>query len=225
MALTFPRNMPSRGAVAQRFEIFRVDYATPETGGRVQSVTAGFPLWRMTLELGEMGPADGDAWSAFVASLRGVGRTFLARDLVHAFPRAYPRGFTGVNRAGGGAFGPLGAATSWSVNGTRDVLTLGGLPANLPIVEGDMIGFAWVTAGVQRRTMARAVESVVASGAGAASVQIEPPLPTLVPGGATARLGQPEAVMRLVREETALGSEDAIGLHGGTIVGLQDLRA
>lgn len=222
MALVFPASMPAAGAERQKLDLRRVDYSTPETGGRMAGVTAGFPLWALRLTLGEMDDDDADAWRVFLASLRGSQRTFYARDLKRPYPAAYPGGFAGLDRAAGGAFPADGAATSWSLNGTRDVLTLSGLPADFALRPWDQVGFRWST---NRRALVRAVEPVTGSGAGVAAFAIEPPLPTLVPVDAVAYLASAEVVMRVVTDQTDLGDEDAAGTSGGTVTALQDLRA
>lgn len=213
MALSFPRAMPSEGAERSTFEIARVDFGTPETGGRMGSVSAGFPLWRMTLELGLMDRPAADAWRAFIASLRGSLRTFYARDLIRPYPLAHPGGLAGFD----------GAADDWSVGGTRDVLTLQ-LPSagdGLTLGLGDLVGFSW---DGDRRTAVRVVEAGVEAG-GEITVSIEPPLPTVVPSDAVASVYQAEVVMRLLPAETTVGSEDPIETQGGRIVAVQDLRA
>lgn len=219
MSLTFPLTMPSLGAETSLFEIARVDYQSPETGGRLGGITAGFPLWRLTLALGPMAQAEGDAWRAFVAALRGAQRTFLARDLLRPYPAAYRAGFAGLSRAGGGAFD--GTATSWSVSGTADALTLNGLPAGLTLAVGDLVSFSW---SPSRRALVRVIAPATASGAGVAVAVIEPALPSLVPSGAVATLAQPDVVMRLIPGETAVGDEDTVSTRGGRIVAVQDLR-
>lgn len=214
--------MPSIGAEAQRFEIQRVDAMWAETGGRTGSVGLGFPLWKMELDLGVMSQADGDAWRAFVRSLHGAARQFYARDLLRGYPKAYPGGFGGLLRAGGGAFPADGAPTTWSVNGSRDVLTLNGMPANFPIAVGDHAGFVW---GGTRRAIAASLESVVGSAGGVAVFTIEPPLPVAVPGDATVKLASADVLMRVVPRDTAIGSEDTVNTRGGRVVAIQDLRA
>lgn len=224
MALTFPRAMPSGGVASQIFDIARVDYTAPDGAGRQGAVSAGFPGWRMSLTLDDGDVDDIDEWIAFLDSLRGSMRTFLARDLTRPYPRAYPRGLASLTRYGGGSFA-AGTATSWALNSDRDLLTLNGLPVGLLIGWRDPVGFNWTTGGVARRAMARSVEAVTASATGVAVFNIEPPLPTLVPGSATATLAGVECVMRLVPNESHIGELDTLHSAGGSIVALQDLRA
>ncbi len=228
-----PLEMPTEYFSAVDFDIQRVDYGAPEASGRVGGVQAGFPLWLASWTIDVVGPNESDAIRAFKDSVRGATRRFLGRDLVRPYPSAYPGGFAGMLRAGGGAFD--GTATSWSEAITADddsQVTLNGLPAAFEMNKGDYIGFRWVAteasvAGLTWHAMVRAVEAKTASGAGVlAGITCEPPIPAVVPGGAIAYLNQPACVMALITDQTklqAVGRRRAIG--GGQIVGLQDLRA
>ena len=220
MAITYPRTMPSEGAETQNFTLQRVDFGTADGAGRMASVTSGEPLWRLEINLGEMDADTADAWRAWLRSPRGAGKTFYARDLRRPYPKAYPAGFSGLNRHGGGGFPADGAPTSWSLNGTRDVLTLTGLPSTFAIKAGDLIGFVWSTT---RRAMVAAIEDVTASG-GVLAVTVEPPVPQAVSGSAAIKLAGVEAVMRLIPGEGGIGAESSVTTAGGQIVAIQDLR-
>lgn len=231
--ITFPRDMPSVGAMAQSFEPDRVDYLSPEAGGRLGAVSAGQPLWSMVVSLNNMVPDDADIWRAWVPLQRGAQRLFYGRDLDRPYPKAYRNGFAGLTRAGGGAFD--GSATSWSEamdseNNSR--VTLNGLPANFPLGLCDYIGFKWDDAAYaagnkKRRALVRVVEAATGSAGGVVTVTSEPPIPLVVPVGAVAHLDNPLCLMRLVTQETKLGEQGlmATTIAGGRIVALQDLRA
>lgn len=230
--ITFPRDMPSVGALAQSFEPDRVDYLSPEAGGRLGSVAAGSPLWKMAISLQNMAPDDADIWRAWVPAQRGSGRLFYGRDLDRPYPKAYRSGFAGMTRVGGGAFD--GSATSWSEaldteNSSR--VTLNGLPANFVLSLVDYIGFRWddpaYSAGnMKRRALVRVVEAATGSAGGAVTVTSEPAIPLVVPVGAVAYLNNPVCLMRLASEDTQLGEQGLQGMTaaGGRIVALQDLR-
>ena len=223
MALTFPRAMPLGGADSQAFEIARVDYMTPRASGRINSISAGFPLWSMTITLNNGDVEETDEWRAWVPAQRGSSRLFFGTDLTRPFPKAYRQGFTGMTRAGGGAFS--GAATSWSVNAERDVITLSGLPANFILGLNDYIGFKWTTGASARRSLVRAVEAVTGSAAGVLAVTVEPALPNLTPGSAVAYLDRPDCLMRLVPGQTSIAEIDTLHSAGGQISAIQDLLA
>ncbi len=221
MALVFPRAMPSAGVAQEYFELQRVDYLSPETGGRLGAVTAGFPLWEAEWSLPSRGQLRADEWRAWLTAQRGPGRLFFGREQHRPWPLAYPNGFDGLVRAGGGAFD--GVATSWSVNGTRDVLTLQGQPVGLALGWGDYVGFKWTTSGQARRTLVRVVEPALANGSGVLAVSVEPPLPTLTPNGATATLDRPDCLMKLVPGETKLGGKTRQQAISGSFKALQQL--
>lgn len=222
MSLTFPRDMPSAGVGEETFEIQRVDYLSPEAGGRLGSMSAGYPLWGGEWALPTKGQARADEWRAWISAQRGSTRLFYGYETARRVPLAYQdSNMLALLRAGGGAFD--GKATSWSVNGTRDVLTLNGLPAGLVLTWGDYCGFEWTTSSQARRSLVRAVESVVANGSGVAAFAVEPPLPLLTSGAALANLYRPSCLMRLVPSQTKLGGKTRRQAISGGIKALQEL--
>ena len=228
--LQFPE--PESGVARVRFEIERIDYASPEASGRQGGVQAGWPLWLARYEIDRSDPVSGDIWNTFVDRLRGRQRLFFATNPARLFPRAYPGGFTGMLRGSGGNFD--GNALAWSQNIDADgnaAFAMTGLPAGMVLSVGDLIGFKWDAAGAVagsfgRRTMARVVTQAVASGAGAVTVMAEPPVDALVvPATAKAHLDRACCVMRIIPDKTDLGATGAGGaLAGGTIIAAQDLR-
>lgn len=222
MALT-ASIMPDVAVVGAVFNIQRVDFQTAATDGRAFGLTAGEPLWTLKATLRDGDADETDQWFAFLDGLRGVQRPFLAHDLTRPFPRAYPDGFGGLNRVGGGAFD--GAATTWSVNADRDRITLSGLPGGLTLGPRDGLMLRWATAGEPRRSLHRVGAAVAASGAGVVTAAVEPPLPTLVPGSAVADLTRPQAVFRQVPAESGMGELDALHTAAGALSAVQDLRA
>lgn len=214
---------PPRGVAAEHFEIERVDYQTPTTDGRASGVTAGFPLWRARWTIGErIAVSTSEEWRAFVRRCRGVQIPWYAGDRGRPYPLSAPNGFGGLTRAGGGAFD--GTATTWSVNAARDQPTLNGLPAGFVLSIGDYVMWRWVTSSEPRRSLHCLVEATTASGAGTATLRVEPPLPSLIPGGAVADLAEPVCIMRLDTAETRLGEKSRNLRTSGTVAGLQDLR-
>jgi len=215
--------MPDVAVVSAVLNIQRLDYMTAATDGRAFGVTSGAPLWILKATIRDGDADETDTWFAFLDSLRGLQRPFLAHDLTRPYPRAYPDGFAGMMRAGGGAF--EGAATTWSVNADRDQLTLSGQPAALQLNNRDAVMLRWVTGGEPRRSLHRVVAPAVASASGVITVAVEPPVPTLVPGSAVADLAKPQAVFRQVIAESGMGELDALHSAGGTLSAVQDLRA
>jgi hypothetical protein len=228
--LPFP-DLPA-GVARVSLEPERVDYAAPEASGRQGGVQAGWPLWTATFELDQVDGDSADMWRAFVARLRGRQRLFLAIDPTRRFPRAAPRGFADMVRAGGGAFD--GRALGWAQNIDADgnaAIGLTGLPANFALAAGDFIGWKWDAAGsvagsYDRRTMARVVVPAVASAGGGVTATVEPPIDTLVvPPGAVAHLDNPACLMRQLPDRSSIGAIGAGGaLSGATLAAAQDLR-
>jgi hypothetical protein len=212
--VTYVADMPSVGVMAQTFEVQRVDYLSPEAGGRLGAVSAGWPLWSMSVDLNNMQFHHADIWRAWVQAQRGSQRRFWARDLDRLCPRFH---------ASGRPFPPVAGGWSQAIDadGTA-TLTLTGC-VGLVISLGDYVGFEW---DVWKRSLVRAVSAAKADAGGSISFAIEPPVPSLTPGGATARLAQPTCLMRLDTSNTKLGKQ-ALGYMatGGTIAGVQDLVA
>ena len=215
---------PLHGVAAEYFEPERVDFQTPTTDGRITGVTAGFPLWRARWTLGRaISQATSEQWRAFVARCRGAQIPFYAADRGRPWPLSAPNGFAGLNRAGGGAFD--GTATAWSVNAERDQPSLTNLPAGFVLSIGDYVMWRWITSSEPRRSLHRLVEASTASGAGAVTMRVEPPLPTLIPAGAIADLANPVCIMKLDTTETRLGEKSRSLRIDGQVAGVQDLRA
>lgn len=224
MALVFPRELPCQVPQVETFEIQRVDYLSPSADGRLGAISAGYPLWAAEWTLPTSDREAADEWRAWISAQRGPGRLFYGREMNRPFPAAYLKtGFTGMVRAGGGAFD--GTATSWSVSGTRDVLTLNGLPAGFAFRWGDYVNFKWTTGGQQRRSLVRSVDAPqTANGSGQLVVTIEPPLPLLTSVSAVANLEKPDCLMKLIPSETEFGGKSIGQAISGRIKALQQLE-
>lgn len=229
-----PELMPPRGISTQNFEPVRFDAEAVERGGRVGSVSLGWPLWTAQWTLSRnITPDMSDEWRAWLLRRRGAQRPFLAMDRERLYPKAYRSGFAGLVIAGT-ATGFAGHLASWSqaIDGDGNAaLTLTGLPANFPFTLGDYIGFRWDAAGsaigsFDRRSIVRAVGSVNANGAGVAVVSVEPPVNIqVVPNYAIAYLNEPSCRMRILSGETQLAPLDRrLKVAGGTITAIEDLR-
>lgn len=231
----FPIEMPNTpsGIARVSFEIERVDFGAPEASGRQGGVQAGWPLWRAMFELDRSDPVSADYWRVFVDRLRGRIKRFYAGDPARLFPKAYPAGFAGMARAGGGAFD--GSALTWSQasdgNG-ETYLNVTGMPPSFVLNLGDYVGVKWDGAGepagsFYRRTIGRVTRDPVIGANGSGYFYLEPPLDTrVVPAGATVHFDRPKCVMQLVPEKTGFGPIGAGGaLTSGSIEAIQDLRA
>lgn len=224
---TYPLPMPDAGPASLTFDPKRVDYISPKAGGRLNGVSAGVPLWYGRWELGgSMGPRRSDTWQAFVDMLDGPRRYFLGRDHHRPYPLAYmDTEMAGLVRASGGSFD--GSASTWSQTITADeqpLLSLGGLPSGFVVSVGDYIGFRWQTGGEDRRHLVRAQQAAVAgSGGTIVGLVIRPAVHTVVPINAVAHFDEPACLMKLLPDETDLGSKDRRGSLSGVVAGIQDL--
>ncbi len=221
-----PLEQPETGQAQQTFELQRVDFLSPEAGGRIGAVSAGNPLWVAAWQLGKIGAVKSDLWRAWLLRMRGSQRSFLGRDIARPFPLAHMGGFGGMTRAGGGAFD--GAASAWSqaIDGDGSAqLTLSGLPSGLQGSVGDYVGFRWGV-GDARRALVRLVLPATANAGGTATFIVEPPVPTLVvPANAIAHLDRPACVMKLLPGQSELGPIDRrLSVMSGKISAVQDLR-
>lgn len=215
MALTFPMAMPTVGAKAQTFEPERVDFLSPEAGGNLGAMTAGFPRWLMKVTLNNMTFDDADIWRAWLAVQRGPQRPFFAFDIDRQHPRFH---------RDGRPYNPTPTSWAQSIDGNDvAVLQLGGLLAGQTVALGDYIGFTW---GPAKRALCRAVETVRTGASGSVAVSVEPPLPPIVPASAAVTLRKAGCMMRLVTGETKLG-EQGLGYFtgGSTISAAQHLVA
>jgi len=183
MAITFPRDLPelSGNRVFFNKAEFKPVYqqiVAPSRGGLVQVANIGSDLWTMAYATPPLKHAAAKEQFAWLQSLRGGVRTFKAWDPLCRFPEAYPNGFGGMTRAGGGAFD--GTCTLSAIGTDRDTITLTTLPANFVFTAGDMVSFPM---GASSRCLVRVLESVTGSGAGAATLTVEPWIPLAASAG------------------------------------------
>lgn len=171
MAITFPRDLPSSTRIASCvLDLDRQIIRAPTQGGSIQRVEVGVPLWRVSCETVAMVETEGEAWAAWGSSLRGGAKLFKAVNPLRRYGLAYRSGIAGLVRAGTStAFD--GTATISAVGSFLDTLTLATLPAAYALKAGDLLSLGYAS-GAQG--FHRVLEDVTASGAGSATVTIEP---------------------------------------------------
>ncbi|WP_375458890.1 hypothetical protein [uncultured Enterovirga sp.] len=190
MALAFPRAMLC-GVLSSQFEIRRFMSTNQLAGGTTQVREAAEPRWMAEFTYAPMGRAAFQQLQAWLDTLRGGLRFFLAHDALKPYPVGYGKAaLLALTRAGGGAFD--GTATLSSISATGFTLT--SLPGGFALKAGDHIGL--VQSG--RFGLFRIVEDATASGGGAVTLTVEPRVPTnLFTTGALAHLVRPSCTMIL----------------------------
>jgi hypothetical protein len=227
-----PIPLPSSGMSGQYFEPQRVDYSAATADARVGGVQAGWPLWLAIYSTGTIGQRKSDEVRAFMARIRGAIRWILARPLDRPFPLAHINGFAGLTRPDSSPFD--GSALTWLETITSDEdseITLTGLPPGLQGSIGDYIDFVYPAtdaevAGLEWHVPVRLLDDATADETGVMIVACEPPVHPAVPAGAVAHLDNPRCVMRLLSDQSKLGSIDRrLAIKDGTIACIQDIRS
>jgi hypothetical protein len=189
MAIVFPRAMPLIGVRTADFAIVRTVSSNRLASGKTQTREYASPIWRASVTYPPLGRARIGELQAWLDSLRGGSRLFLAHHPLRPFPIAYPRG-PALVRAGGGAFDWTGTVTAIDV--ANAALGLASLPAGFKLAPGDMIGL--VEAG--RYGLFRAIEPVTAGGGGTLTVTVEPrPIAGRFTTGAAVNFKRPACIM------------------------------
>lgn len=186
MTITFPRDLPTIGFVqGSAFYLQRQVTMAPTRGGLVQVAELGAPLWRARYQTPPLVAAQGAAWDAWLNSLRAGAKTFKATHPFLRYARAYPTGYAGMTKHGGGSFD--GTAVLQAVATALDTVTLSGLPSAFVLTAGDFLSFV---PSSTKQALHRVVEGGTAS-AGVVTVAVEP---TVRPGftlSANVALGSP----------------------------------
>lgn len=173
MTITFPRDLPEPHRMRQvRFEPVYTQVRAPTRGGLVQVANVGADLWSARYETVPLREAEAEAWKAWLHSLRGGARLFKMWHPLRRYALAYPGGYAGLDRAGGGAFD--GTANLDAIGVARDTVTIDTLPQSFVLTVGDLIS---IPLGVGHRTLHRVVEGGTSGVGGSVTVTVEPTVP------------------------------------------------
>lgn len=216
--MTAPIPFPYTLFASVSFNLGRYTSQNRLYGGVTQVREQAEARWMGTFTTVPLDPAEMRAWRAFWDSLRGGLRGFVAHDEAQPYPLAYPNGFGGLTRAGGGAFD--GTATFAPVGGNQFSASLSGLPAGFALAAGDMLE---LRQNNETRGLYRILSAVTASGGGAAAVTVEPRInPALFTGAALARFERPSCIMT---PDPASWSYTAVGgqMSPATFTGIQQI--
>ena len=183
--------LPTTSFSSAVFDLKRYNSVNRLYGGQTTSREQAEPRWSCQFTTSNLNASEVRRWRAFWDRMRGGLRGFLAHDPLQALPLAYPGGFGGMTRAGGGAFDGTADVTSFP---SLNHIALGTLPAGFSIASGDMIGL--IESG--RYGLYRILDAVVANGSGVATVLVEPRLGLVTSrftASAVANFLQPSCVM------------------------------
>lgn len=188
MTITFPRDLPDPPRIRTcKFDVDYQQVRAPTRGGLVQVVNTGVDLWTARYETVPLREAAAESYRAWAHSMRGGARFFRMWNPIRRYAISYPAGYGSLTRAGGGSFAD-GTATLSAIATLRDTITLTTLPASFAFKAGDLVSIPFGSAG---RTLHRVMENATASGAGSATITIEPTIPLAVTTGVTADLLKP----------------------------------
>lgn len=199
MAITFPRSLPYEDFIRAKMELATVTTSSRLYGGKTQTQIRGpGQFWRLEAETDWLINAKQRVWQAWFNSLRGGVRTFVSHRPGFPYPRAYPNGFDGLTRDGGGAFDGTASATEI----TATSIEISNLPTSFSLLVGDLVGL--VEDGVYG--LFEVAEDATAS-SGVVTVSVEPGVSTsLFTTSAAVHLDRPKAEFILETfdfEETA----------------------
>lgn len=140
MTITYPRALPENEKM-QECWIDILDNIAVQPSGRGSFVNlseVNDPVWRGTFLTGILEREVRPVWSAWRKSLRGGMKTFVAYDVRHSRPLAYPTANASTDISGAWA----GTATVVAVapGDDRSQLSLSGLPTTYQFKAGDRIG-------------------------------------------------------------------------------------
>jgi hypothetical protein len=174
--LPLPAGMRLSALTGPYLETIAAVTRSPFTGA--QQVQEWSSAWQIALELRALRVSDVAVLAAWIASMRGRVGTALVGPMIHARPR--------------GTANTAGVATGTAAARAR-ALPVTGLGAGKTLLAGD---FLQLGSGAGAR-LHQLVATATADGAGAATLDIEPPLRAPVTPGNAVTLMAPKGVFRL----------------------------
>lgn len=137
MALTYPRPLPTYALSESTFELLEgVEGSAYAGGSKINLTQTTDAIWKCTIQTDRLDRDEAQAWSAWMRSLRGGFRRFVAYDQARSTPLAY----RSVLNPGQIVSGWAGTANILSL-GFAGSVTLNQLPVNYIVSAGDRLGF------------------------------------------------------------------------------------
>lgn len=171
-------------------------------------------LWRGTVTLGNLTPAEAADALALLDLARQSGASFLATNLLRPYPAADPDAMI---------LGPT-APTVQSIGATRRDMRITGLPARYVLTRGDLIGISWGASPV-RYGIHRIVVGGIADPAGLTGwIEVAPALPAGLVSASAVALSRPAFKAMLVPGSVRAGTQRRGLVEGAAFDLIQTLR-
>jgi hypothetical protein len=171
------------------------------------------PVWRGVFLTPLLAHTERPVWSSWRKSLRGGLKTFIAYDVRHSRPLAYPNANASTDIQGG--WNGTAAVTSLAVGG---VLGLSGLALNYQFKAGDRVGLE--QSG--KYGYYEVLEDVLGNGSGVASITVAPFLHTgLFTTSAVCRVWRP--VCQFVIDQNSWNEQGTVEITPISFNGFQRL--
>lgn len=197
MTLTYPRAFPAFAVGRVKFDISRNDLTARNGTGKQSGVSLGTPLWRGEYDFEAHTDTESLAIAAWVNSLKGASKDFIATDPRRWYPAAY-------RSVGFAAFSGWDGTATFTLDGTKTVVTaaLGSGRAGFVMAPGDLIGFKDTTGA--KHHCCEVIEGGTASGGGSLVVTVNPAVWAVVAAwsGVVAYFNKPGFTARLIPSET-----------------------
>lgn len=191
MTITHPRSLYAIDDIARvTMRPLHQQVRAPSRGGNPGAAELGRDLWAFDYGLVALPEARAMAWEAWLSSLRGGLRPFKAVQPLRRYLQAYPAGYGGLTRNGGGAFDGSAVVVA---SAASDQITIGTLPNGLAFAPGDLLSLTY-TSGLQ--ALHRVIEAAT-SVAGEVTLMVEPRLIPGISAGNAVQLADPYCLAML----------------------------
>jgi hypothetical protein len=155
-----------------------------QASGRVLVKDMGSPLWTLRAASKVLSPNNLDHWRARLTALENGLQQFRGYPMSRCFPQAYPNGTWPT----GGAFN--GACQLASIDASRKIISLSGLPAGFKLSVGDYVSISG--------DLHQAMEAATAAAGTTGFFEVRPHIWPSVTAPKAASVKQPACLMTIV---------------------------
>ena len=151
MTIAYPINLlPGFPGWTTGFDLRWRQEQSTQASGRILVKDMGSPLWTLRAATKPLSPNNLDAWRARLTSLENGLQTFWGYPMSRCYPILYPKGSWPT----GSAFS--GACTLASIDASRKIISISGLPAGFKLSIGDYVSVSGDLHHVMEATTAAA---------------------------------------------------------------------